>query len=130
MVSPRFCSEATMKRPSLLSRRRFLGTTAAAAAALAAPSAFAADKPKKLVLLAGTPSHGPREHEFNAGVLLLKKCLADTPGLEVVTVLNGWPKDEKVFTDANAILCYADGGGGHPFLKGGLPFIGGLMRQG
>lgn len=30
---------------------------------------------KKVVMVAGTPSHGPGEHEFNAGTLLLKKCL-------------------------------------------------------
>ena len=30
---------------------------------------------KKIVLVAGTPSHGPGEHEFNAGSIVLKKCL-------------------------------------------------------
>jgi hypothetical protein len=116
---------------SVLTRRQFLGTAAAAAGVLAAPAALtAAEKPKKLVLLAGTPSHGPGQHEFNAGVLLLKKCLAKTPGLDVVTQLNGWPKDEKVFEGADAILCFADGGGGHPLLKGGLEYVGGLMRKG
>ena len=67
----------------LCSRRTFLGVSAAAAGALAAPSLLAAENRKKLVLLAGRPSHGPMEHEFNAGVLLLKKCLARVPGLEV-----------------------------------------------
>src|SRR5438034_6550892 len=43
---------------------------------LAAPLS-AADK--KIVLIAGPPSHGPGEHEFNAGVLLLKKCLDGVP---------------------------------------------------
>ena len=48
---------------------------------------------KKLVLMAGKPSHPPRMHEFNAGVQLLAKCLDDFPGLDVEVVLNGWPKD-------------------------------------
>jgi hypothetical protein len=66
-----------------LSRRRFLGATATAVGALTGPSAAAAAKNMKLVLLAGKPSHGPMEHEFNAGAFLLKKCLAEVPGLEV-----------------------------------------------
>ena len=36
-------------------------------------TAFAADK--KIVLIAGRPSHGPGDHEFRAGSLLLQKCL-------------------------------------------------------
>ncbi len=114
---------------SNLSRRRFLG--AAATAALALP-ARAADAPKKkLVMLAGRPSHGPMEHEFNAGVLLLKKCLADVPGLEVVHYKNGWPDSEKAFAGASGIFLFADGGGGHPFLQGDhLRVIGDFMGRG
>ena len=41
--------------------------------ALALP-AIAADK-KLVVMIAGKPSHGPGQHEHNAGVQLLKKCL-------------------------------------------------------
>jgi len=44
---------------------------------------------KKIVLIAGTPSHGPGEHEFNAGVLLLKKCLDGVPGAKVEEYRNG-----------------------------------------
>ena len=72
---------------------------------------------KKLVLIAGKQSHGPGDHEFRAGSLLLKKCLEGFPGLEVVVVPNGWPEDVKVFDGAAAIVCYADGGGGHPFIQ-------------
>ena len=81
---------------------------------------FAADAAKKqLLLLAGQPSHGPGEHEHNAGVLLLKKCL-DASGLpvETTTYLNAeWPTPE-VLAKADTILFYADGGGGHPLLSG------------
>src|SRR5205085_2726340 len=39
-------------------------------------SAKTPDGKQKLVLVAGKPSHPPRMHEFNAGVQLLVKCLA------------------------------------------------------
>ncbi|MSR52828.1 MAG: hypothetical protein EXS09_06005 [Gemmataceae bacterium] len=111
----------------LLSRREFAGV---AAAAMAAPS-LAADKPKKLVLIAGTPSHGPGMHEFNAGVQILAKCLKNYPGVELSVNLSGWPRDESVFDGAAGILIYADGGGGHPAVqKDRLAFLGVLMKKG
>jgi hypothetical protein len=82
-------------------------------------------------MLAGKPSHGPMEHEFNAGVLLLAKCLADVPGLEVVHYKGGWPDSEKAFEGASGIFLYADGGNGHPFIQGDhLSIIGDYMRRG
>lgn len=69
---------------------------------------------KKLCLVAGPPSHGPGEHEFNAGVLLLAECLKSVPGLEVAVQLNGWPADAAFFEGADAVFLYMDGGAGHP----------------
>ncbi len=83
----------------------------------AAVSARAEDK-KKIVLVAGTPSHGPGAHEFNAGVLLLKKCLDKIPGIEAVAYLNGWPKETNAFKGAAAIVLYMDGGNNHPAIQG------------
>jgi len=60
------------------------------------PDAVAADK--KVLLIAGLPSHGPGAHEHNAGVLLLQKCLAGTKGLMVDVSLNGWPRDAAAST--------------------------------
>jgi hypothetical protein len=98
---------------------------------MSAPSLFAAGSTKKLVMLAGKPSHGPMEHEFNAGVLLLKKCLTGFPGLEISHFHNGWPDSEKAFEGADGIFLYADGGAGHPFLQQGhLSVIADLMRRG
>ena len=78
---------------------------------LAVANAQSADRPKKLVLIAGKPSHPPRMHEFNAGVQLLAKCLAQgAPNLHVDFVLNGWPQDEKILDDADAVIFYMDGG--------------------
>lgn len=86
---------------------------------------------KKLVMIAGTPSHGPGMHEFNAGTQLLAKCLQDVKGLDVSVHLNGWPKDDKVFDGADAIFIYCDGGVNHPAVQmGRLDRIAGLMKKG
>lgn len=77
---------------------------------------LAADK--KIVLLAGKPSHGPGQHEHRAGCLLLKSCLDQIPGINSIVVSNGWPQDESVFNGADAIVVYCDGGMGHPLLQG------------
>jgi len=110
-----------------LSRRAFLGT----AAAVATPGLAQPPKAKKLVLLAGTPSHGPGDHEFNAGVLLLANCLKDVRGLETVVLRNGYPADDSVLDTADGILCFADGGGGHPLVRERrLARVNGLMAKG
>jgi hypothetical protein len=110
-----------------LSRREFLATSAAAAVAGSAMGA----ETKRLVLIAGTPSHGPGAHEFNAGVQLLAKCLHGFPGLETSVNLNGWPKNQAVFDGASGILIYADGGKGHPAIQDDrLAFLGHLMAKG
>ena len=36
---------------------------------------LAAAEPAKIVLIAGSPSHGPGDHEYRAGLMLLAKCL-------------------------------------------------------
>ncbi|MDB6125940.1 MAG: hypothetical protein JWQ71_4933 [Pedosphaera sp.] len=77
-----------------------------------------AEEKKKIVLVAGTPSHGPREHEHNAGVLLLKKCLDKVDGVEAVAYTNGWPKEANAFDGAATILLYMDGGDNHLAIKG------------
>jgi type 1 glutamine amidotransferase len=90
---------------------------------------LAADK--KIVFLAGAPSHGPGEHEHRAGCLLLKSCLDQTPGVTSVVCSNGWPADVNVLDGAATIVVYSDGGAGHPLLQPGrLKTIGALMDQG
>ena len=86
---------------------------------------------QKLVMIAGKPSHPPRLHEFRAGSLLLQKVLAGTPDLTVEVHERGWVKDEKTFEDADAVVIYADGGGGHPALQGDhLAKLGALIQRG
>lgn len=114
-----------------LSRRAFVSAAAAAVGACAWPFAHGAERKKKLVMLAGRPSHGPLEHEFNAGILLLKKCLSAVPGLEITSYKNGWPDKESAFEGASGIVLYADGGQGHPFIQEDrLTVIGDFMRRG
>ncbi len=72
---------------------------------------------KKVLLIAGPPSHGPGAHEHNAGIQLLQKCLAGVPGLKTEIALNGWPKNPKAFDGADAIFIYADGGPRHIALQ-------------
>jgi|GEM_PF-131857 len=85
----------------------------ASAEKLVAAELEARSTAKKIVLVAGKPSHPARMHEFNAGVQLLAKCLKDVPGVKAEFVLNGWPKEERVFEDADAVVFYMDGGKGH-----------------
>jgi len=75
------------------------------------------DGKHKLVIIAGRLSHGPRAHDFNAGSLLLQKCLASVPNLVVEVQNMGWVKDEKIFDDADAVVIYADGGRGNPAIQ-------------
>ncbi len=92
-------------------------------------SGWAADR--HLVLIAGKPSHPPGMHEFRAGCLLLQQCLAGLPGLTVSVHTNGWPADDAVFSDAAAVVIYADGGGGHPAIQGRrLALLRGLIERG
>lgn len=81
------------------------------------------DGRKKLVLVAGRPSHGPGEHEHRAGAMLAEKCLdahfggEPLPQLVTATYTGGWPTDPTAFDNADAIFFFADGGDGHPVLQ-------------
>ena len=70
----------------------------------------------KIVFVAGNRSHGWGAHEFNAGCMLMESHLKEALGEKVETVVykNGWPKNQDPFVDADAIVLFMDGGGGHP----------------
>jgi len=72
---------------------------------------------KKIVFVAGPPSHGPGEHEYRAGCMLLQKCLRDVPGVQSVVYSYGWPTDSGAFEGADAVVLSMDGGPGHPVLQ-------------
>jgi hypothetical protein len=75
----------------------------------------------KIVLVAGAPTQKPGEHEFFAGCYVLKKLLAQTPGVFPVLVRNGWPTNPKTFENAKAVVFFVVGGGEQAFLKGDHP---------
>ena len=97
--------------------RRFLTAITFVSAVSFLAGAVSAGEAKKLVIVAGKPSHPPRMHEFNAGVQLLAECLKNVPGVKTEFVLNGWPADEKIFIDADAVVFYMDGGGRHEIVQ-------------
>jgi hypothetical protein len=72
---------------------------------------------KSIVLIAGRPSHPPGMHEFRAGCLLLQQCLANVPDVTVTVHSNGWPQVAGALDKADAVVIYADGGGGHPAIQ-------------
>jgi type 1 glutamine amidotransferase len=95
----------------------------------AALSCAAADR--KIVFVAGKPSHPPGEHEHRAGCLLLSSCLQKVPGVTSVVYSNGWPQDSQAFDGAATIVIYSDGGEGHPALVDDhLQQLGKLMKKG
>jgi hypothetical protein len=69
---------------------------------------------KKILLVAGKQSHGPGDHEFNAGSMLLAKCLNEVPGIKASVEKGGWPTNETAFEGVDAVLFYMDGGARHP----------------
>jgi len=71
---------------------------------------------KRILLIAGGPSHGSGDHEHKAGCLLFKKCLDTVPGIKAEVSI-GWPQDASVFNGVDAIVIYSDGGGGHPAIQ-------------
>lgn len=109
--APFFLDESMLK--SVIASMLFLVFGLACGSALAQEATAA----KKIVILAGKPSHPPRMHEFRAGSMLLQDCLQDSSQVDVTVVENGWPKDESVFKDAAAIIFFMDGGGGHEVVK-------------
>lgn len=94
--------------------------------------ASGAESSRKLVIIAGKPSHPPGMHEFRAGCLLLEKCLKQGyPNLRVEVHTNGWVQDPKAFDGADAVFIYADGGAKHPaVVEGHLEVLRALMAKG
>ena len=93
-----------------------------------------ANDQKKVVFIAGKPSHGRGQHEHNAGCLLMAECLdqaASKGELPVVTKVyqNGWPDDPTALDNADTVVVYCDGGGRHYLHAHGEEFEE-IMRKG
>ena len=105
--------------------RRPRSLLAVAAIAVASYPVRSADK--RIVLIAGRPSHPPGMHEFRAGCLLLQKALSSVPGITVQVYDGGWPSkevdgarvdDSAALDNADAVLIFSDGGRGNPAIQG------------
>src|SRR2546430_13417637 len=75
---------------------------------------FAAERPKKIVLIAGPITGHPKEaHEYEKNVILLKHLLDTSPDLlgkaRVEAHFKGWPDDPSTLDDADAIFLTSDG---------------------
>ena len=81
-------------------------------AIIVAVPTLGAEDAKKVVFVAGRPSHGYGSHEHNAGCLLLARYLRDNvPNVETVVYQNGWPENGmEAFEGADAVVVYCDGG--------------------
>ena len=116
-----------MTRPEFL-RILLAGATATAARPR---TARALDRPLKLVIIAGSPSHPPGMHEFRAGTLLLERRLSQLPGLIVERYDNDWVADETTLDDADALVIYSDGARKHPLRnKHHLATVGSQIARG
>ena len=70
----------------------------------------------RIVLVAGSASHGSGSHEHPGGCSLLADLLnKHVDGVEAI-VIQGWPTEQSIFKDTAAIAIYSDGGGGHLIL--------------
>ena len=90
-----------------------VASTLILAGAAGAPAAAV----KEILLIAGSPSHPPGQHEHNAGVLLIEKALSAVKGAHVTVSLSGaWPEPAAI-EKADAIFLFCDGSGSHVIFK-------------
>lgn len=71
----------------------------------------------KVVLIAGSLSNKPGQHEYFAGCSLMMEWLKKVPGVAPVMVADGWPKNEAVLDGARCVVIYMDGGDKLAFLS-------------
>jgi len=83
----------------------------------------------KIVMVAGSASHGSGSHEHPGGCLLLADLLNEhVDGVQAV-VHKGWPEEQDAFLNAAAIVVYSDGGAGHMIIPH-LDQVADSMKQG
>src|SRR5690348_13957939 len=97
--------------------RSLLASTLAGCLVLFVCSTFAlgaadADK-KKILFIAGGPSHGFGAHDHLAGCTLLASRLHEAMPAYETSVSKGWPTDPKMLDGVDAIVIYCDGGPRH-----------------
>lgn len=79
---------------------------------------------KKIVILAGEPSHGADYHEYEQTARLFKVALEHSNVGDQVVVeyhVGGWPEDERTLETADLIVVYTDGRDGDLYRD--VPFV-------
>lgn len=77
---------------------------------------------RKVVFIAGKPSHGEGNHEWEKVAELLKASLEGAPNiepLEIVIHYNGWPENPADLDGADAVVFLTDGYKMHPLNEPG-----------
>src|SRR3954465_3396325 len=100
-----------MKRQSV---RLVIATLTFCMAATALLGAQENTSKRKVLFLAGKPSHGYGAHDHLAGCMLLAESLNES-GLPIEANVQhyDWPKNDKVFDGIDCLVMYGDGGPGH-----------------
>lgn len=87
------------------------------AAGLSPVTISAEAKPKKVVFIAGTPSHGQGNHEWEKDAQFLKQSLNSAANVKPLSIdihYNGWPENSDALDDADAVVFLSDGREHHP----------------
>ena len=89
---------------------------------------------KKVVLIAGKPSHKEGEHDWDKDAKLLKHCLdtsANAGHIKTEIYFDGWPSAPDALDDADTIVLLSDGLDSHPLARADrLEKIRTLMNRG
>jgi trehalose utilization protein len=94
-------------------QERFMNSRILIAAMLFAAAAQTRAADRQILLIAGTPSHGPLQHEHNATVWALQKWLNQVPGVRANAQFDGWPENNELLNKADAIFIFCTGGESH-----------------
>ncbi len=83
-------------------------------------------KSRRIVFLAGNPSHGYGAHEHLAGCRILAEAIENSAkAVDCEVISGGWPEDDSLLEGAATIVMYCDGGQRHPALQ----HLGALSKQ-
>ncbi|HCR31328.1 MAG TPA: hypothetical protein DIV79_15080 [Opitutae bacterium] len=95
----------------------------------AASSFSAFGQTKRILFIAGEPSHGWNRHEFPAGCELLASCLNRSSLPVETSISQGWPDNQATLEDADAIVIYSDGNEKH-VARGKADILNDLYQKG
>ncbi len=89
---------------------------------------------RKIVFVAGKPSHNEGAHDWDDDTRLLKKCLEDVVNpseIRTAVHFDGWPESPGILIGTDALVMLSDGLGGHPLAaEGAMEQARALVEQG